>query len=776
MRLVSLHWQSVIARRVPEDAPGVRETQGMNSATPTCHCDSSWHRTPNTVTIWHDNRADPHARGGQAAAVPRHLVIAPTNCMQNTIYIATSEPNSGKTMVALGVMEMLSHQVGRVAYFRPVVRSTPANDPSILLMRSRYRLQADPEAMYGANRETTRALLAADRTSDLIKQILEKVKSLQEEADLVVCEGTSFAGLAPAYEFDLNAEIASNLNAAVLHVATARDKTDSDVRDAVGIAIDQLTEHRCEALAAIVNHVPPERLSTLQAQLQSDGLPCPVFTLPNEPSLDKPTLNEIASAIGATGISGEEAGLATDVQSFVVAAMQLPNFLEHLRPGSLVITPGDRADILVGGLASLASRTLPNIAGFILTGGLSPSAQVMKLVKGLPAVPILGIESDTFETATKVATVPAVLRPENERKITSALGLFETHIDLQQLEARVAAPRQAKTTPLMFEYELLQRARLQKKRIVLPEGSEPRILRAVDVLLRRRVVDVILLGIEAEIRQTAASLGITLNHVEIVDPNASPLLPQFAETYFEMRKHKGITEDAALDRMRDVSYFGTMMVYLGIADGMVSGSIHTTAHTIRPAFEFIKTKPGVGIVSSVFFMCLPDRVLVYGDCAINPDPTAAELAEIALSSADTAAAFGIEPRVAMLSYSTGESGTGVDVDKVREATALARRLRPAIRIEGPIQYDAAVDPDVAKTKLASSEVAGRATVLVFPDLNAGNNAYKAVQRSSGAIAIGPVLQGLRKPVNDLSRGCTVTDIVNTVAITAIQAQTIVNEG
>jgi phosphate acetyltransferase len=541
----------------------------------------------------------------------------------------------------------------------------------------------------------------------------------------------------------------------------------------VRIAIDQLREHRCELLAAIVNHVSPERLASLTAELRNDQLPCPVITLPNEPSLDKPTLREIASALEATQLAGDEAGLASDVQSFIVAAMQLPHFLEHLRAGSLVITPGDRADILVGGLASLASRTLPNIAGFVLTGALTPSPQVMKLVNGLPTVPILAVETDTFETATKAAAVPAVLRPENERKIASALGLFETHVDLHELEARIAAPRQAKLTPLMFEYELLRRARSQPRRIVLPEGTEPRILRAVDVLRRRRVVEVILLGADREIRQTAGSLGINLDEVEILDPTDSSLLAEFARTYFEMRKHKGITEEAALDRMKDVSYFGTMMVAQGLADGMVSGSIHTTAHTIRPAFEFIKTKPGTGIVSSVFFMCLPDRVLVYGDCAINPDPTAAQLAEIAISSAATAAEFGIEPRVALLSYSTGESGTGAEVDKVREATLLARRLRPDLKIEGPIQYDAAVDPDVAKTKLASSDVAGRATVLVFPDLNSGNNAYKAVQRSSGAIAIGPVLQGLRKPVNDLSRGCTVPDIVNTVAITAIQAQSMV---
>jgi phosphate acetyltransferase len=306
---------------------------------------------------------------------------------------------------------------------------------------------------------------------------------------------------------------------------------------------------------------------------------------------------------------------------------------------------------------------------------------------------------------------------------------------------------------------------------VLPEGSEERILRAAEILIRRDVADLILLGNSQEISQKISFLGLHLHQVDIIDPMNSELTERFAGIYVELRRHKGMTVERARDTVTDVSYFGTMMVYDGLADGMVSGAIHTTGETIRPAFEIIRTRPGVSIVSSVFLMCLPDKVLIYGDCAVNPNPDAEDLADIAITSSGTAAAFGIEPRVAMLSYSTGASGKGADVEKVREAVRIARARRPDLKLEGPIQYDAAVDASVARSKLPDSEVAGHATVFIFPDLNTGNNTYKAVQRSAGAVAIGPVLQGLNKPVNDLSRGCTVTDIVNTVTITAIQAQT-----
>jgi phosphate acetyltransferase len=327
-------------------------------------------------------------------------------------------------------------------------------------------------------------------------------------------------------------------------------------------------------------------------------------------------------------------------------------------------------------------------------------------------------------------------------------------------------------TPRMFTYNLVQQARADRRHIVLPEGDEPRILKAAVDLIDRDIVRLTLLGKRESIAQALRDHGIALDlsQVKIIDPAASPELEVYAQAYFEMRRHKGMTLDTARDCLLDGAYFGTMMVYQGHADGMVSGAVHTTQHTIRPALQFIKTRPGFSIVSSVFFMCLEDGVVVYGDCAVNPDPTAQELAEIAISSADTARTFGIEPKVALLSYSTGDSGVGEEVDKVREAARLAQAMRPEMALEGPIQYDAAVDAGVAALKMPGSAVAGHATVFVFPDLNTGNNTYKAVQRETGAIAIGPILQGLRKPVNDLSRGCTVDDIINTVVITAIQSQ------
>jgi phosphate acetyltransferase len=452
--------------------------------------------------------------------------------------------------------------------------------------------------------------------------------------------------------------------------------------------------------------------------------------------------------------------------------MQLAKLLDRLEPGSLVITAGDRADILLGCLASLRSGTCPNLAGILLTGGLELPESIVRLMDGLrlPEFPVISASAGTWACTKTIEEIHPSVRAEDDRKIATTLGLFEENVDLDELENRVRLTRSTIVTPLRFEYELIARAKAKRQRIVLPEGKDERILRAAEILLRRGVADITLLGDPAELRELEGSLGLDLDGAEIIDPQHSELRGEFAKLYAELRSHKGVTEETANDIMADVSYFGTMLVHQGRADGMVSGAAHTTAHTIRPALEFIRTREGVSVVSSVFLMCLEDRVLVYGDCAVNPRPSAEELADIATSSTDTAALFGIEPRVAMLSYSTGESGSGEEVDKVRRATVLARTRRPDLSLEGPIQYDAAVDASVASKKLPESEVAGRATVFIFPDLNTGNNTYKAVQRSAGAVAIGPVLQGLRKPINDLSRGCTVPDIVNTVAVTAIQAQ------
>ena len=455
--------------------------------------------------------------------------------------------------------------------------------------------------------------------------------------------------------------------------------------------------------------------------------------------------------------------------------MELRNFLRRIEHGTLIITPGDRSDVIVACLASVSSVSMPNISGIMLTGGLKPEKPICELIEGFAdMVPIISVKENTFPAARIVDNVHAVILPEDKRKITQALELFEKKVKVEELGKKIITTKTSIVTPKMFEYGLLQKARAYKQHIILPEGEEERILQAAEILLHRDVVDLTLLGIEEKIRAKIARLGLRMDGINIIEPQKSPLFDEYVQTYYDLRKHKGITAEIARDAMSDVTFFGTMMIHKDHADGMVSGAVHTTQHTIRPAFEIIKTKPGVSIVSSVFFMCLADRVLVYGDCAVNPDPDAKRLAEIAVSSAQTARIFGIEPRVAMLSYSTGKSGKGEDVEKVREATVLAQKMSVEmgldLKLEGPIQYDAAVDPDVAKIKLQESEVAGKATVFIFPDLNTGNNTYKAVQRSAGAVAIGPALQGLNKPVNDLSRGCTITDIVNTVAITAIQAQ------
>jgi phosphate acetyltransferase len=576
-----------------------------------------------------------------------------------------------------------------------------------------------------------------------------------------------------AFEFDFNAEVANHLGCPVLIVASGQGKTSDEVVRAARTAHEAFVEQGCLVAATMVNRVAADTREEVVRQLKRTGpVEEPVYVLPEEETLGKPTVREIAGSLGGEPVFGTDRGLNREVRGYKVAAMQLPNFLDHIQEGCLIITPGDRSDVLLGTLATVASQHHPNIAGVLLTGGLAPAPQVKRLIEGVGTwtVPIFRVHTDTYATAMEVTSVRAVIAPDNDRKIATALGVFESNVDIAELENQIAVARSARVTPLMFEYELVERAKADRQHIVLPEGTDERILRASDILLRRGVVEITLLGPEAEIRQKVTSLGLNLQEASIVDPAKSAWLEDHAHCYFELRKHRGITEEAARDTLHDVSYFGAMMVYQDVADGMVSGAAHTTAHTLRPAFEIIRTRPGSSIISSVFFMCLEDRVLVYGDCAVNPNPDPEQLADIAISSATTAAVFGVEPRVAMLSYSTGMSGTGEDVDKVREATRIARERRPDLPIEGPIQYDAAVDASVARMKMPESEVAGHATVFIFPDLNTGNNTYKAVQRSANAVAIGPVVQGLSKPVNDLSRGCTVTDIVNTVAITAIQAQ------
>ncbi len=696
--------------------------------------------------------------------------------MANNLYITSTESRSGKSAICLGIMELLIRNIDRVGFFRPLIRDNngkPDND--IDLISKYFKLDIPYDDMYGCTTSEANELIALGKQDELIERIFSKYNNIKDDYDFVLCEGTDFEGSTSSLEFDINAEVANNLGCPVLLVASANNKTPGETFNAIEATVESLNEKGCKILSIIVNRANPsdekEIINYLEKTYEDAGML--IYSIPNEKYLGNPTIGEIVEILNARVLYGHDQ-LDRHAHNIIVAAMQLRNFLKGIDHGTLVIAPGDRGDVIIACLASVSSVTMPAISGILLTGGLRPEETICKLIEGLSnMVPIISVETDTFNSARMVDNIHAVISPTNTRKITRALELFEKNVSVTDLTEKIIETQTTTVTPKMFEYGLIQKARIQKQHIVLPEGEDERILRAAEILLRRDVVKLSILGNETEIKKKLMRLGLHLDGADIIDIKKNKRYDEYVETYYELRKNKGITREMARDIMSDVSFFGTMMVHKGHADGLVSGAAHTTQATIRPAFEIIKTKPGISLVSSIFFMCMSDRVLVYGDCAVNPEPNAAQLAEIAINSAQTAKIFGINPIVAMLSYSTGESGKGEDVDKVREATKMAKKMAddhyPGLKIEGPIQYDAAVDPEVALLKLPDSEVAGKATVFIFPDLNTGNNTYKAVQRTAGAVAIGPVLQGLKMPVNDLSRGCTVTDIVNTVAITAIQA-------
>ncbi|GAA0980127.1 phosphate acetyltransferase [Acrocarpospora macrocephala] len=680
------------------------------------------------------------------------------------VYVAASDARSNKGAVALGLIELLSRQVGVVGVYRPVVRAG-AEDNLINTARIRFKMDLSYEVCAGVTYEDVHA-----DPEQAIADIVAGYRAVAARCAAVVVIGTDYTDVGAPTEFEFNAQVAANLGTPVLNVVTGLRRTPEEIAAAVELSAKELAEEHTFGIAVVVTRVDPARLGEVAEAVQD--CPTPVWVLPEVARLSAPTVADLLAGCGGTLFLGDEQQLGREVGGLMVGAMTLPNILERLTEGVAVITPADRAAALLPGLlAAHNADTFPALSAIILNGGMLLPEPVLRLLTGMDiSLPVITTPGDTFETATRLSRVEGRFTPDADGKIDTALGLFAAHVDGSALLDRLHVTPATVVTPLMFEYDLLERARADRRHIVLPEGAEPRILRAADILLRRGVADLTLLGDEREIRSQAARLGLDLGEARVLSTFDPELRERFAVEYARLRAHKGITVERARDTVTDVSYFGTLMVGLGLADGMVSGSIHTTAHTIRPSFEIIKTRPGVGVVSSVFFMCLADRVLVYGDCAVVPDPTADQLADIAISSAATAARFGVEPRVALLSYSTGESGAGPEVEKVRAATAMVRELRPDLPVEGPIQYDAAAEPSVARTKMPGSQVAGRATVFVVPDLNTGNNLYKAVQRSAGAVAVGPVLQGLRKPVNDLSRGATVHDIVNTVAITAIQAQ------
>jgi phosphate acetyltransferase len=691
------------------------------------------------------------------------------------LYITSAEGHTGKSTVALGVLETLVRQAGRVGVFRPISRSTTEADYVLDLLLEHATAEVAPEDCVGVTYDRVHS-----DPEGALTDIVARFAAVERHSDAVVILGSDFTDVGSPTELSYNARIAANLGAPVLLVLGGRasdgqaDRTPDDMQHIAELTIQELHSEHAGLLAVVANRADPAKLDQIEhaiaSAVEATGASVPVWAIPEDPFLVAPTVASLLKTTEARLLWGDPELLEREALGVVIAAMSMENVLTRLTEGAIVVAPGDRADVLVGVLLAHASGTFPSLAGVILNGGFELAPQVQRLISGIgSSLPIAMSPLGTFETARRISQSRGRLAADSQRKYDTARALFDEHVDAAELLHLLEVNPSSAVTPLMFEYGLLERARSDPRHIVLPEGLDDRILRAASTLLQRKVARLTILGAEAPIRARAAELGLDLNDAAIIDPFDPVLRQRFAEEYARIRSSKGMTIDQASDTVTDVSYFGTMMVHLGLADGMVSGAQHTTAHTIRPAFEIIKTRPGVSVVSSVFLMALADRVLVYGDCAVIPDPTSDQLADIAISSSETAVQFGIEPRIAMLSYSTGESGTGADVDKVRAATALVRKRRPDLLVEGPLQYDAAADATVAAAKMPGSAVAGRATVFIFPDLNTGNNTYKAVQRSAGAVAIGPVLQGLNKPINDLSRGALVDDIVNTVAITAIQA-------
>jgi phosphate acetyltransferase len=688
-----------------------------------------------------------------------------------SLYIASHQPQAGSLVVNMGLMQVLKSRLHRVAFFRPIVETK--DDSNIALMIKHFELEMQPNECFLYDVEEVENLLTFKGLAYVTEEILREIKYLEQDYDFVLIGGISESLSLVLQSYDINLHLAKNLNAQYVSVINAKNKDGRDVIDIIRADNELIKQMQASHFATFINRLSPHVLEALQhsCPLEKDQESL-LFLMPEIEELDLPTMGEIMQHFDKQLLIGNTAQLDNIIAHSKIAAMQVEHFLDRVKDGDLIIVPGDRADIILAAVMANYSADFPTLSGLILTGALEPSESLLKLLRGLSQfnIPMFCVPTDTFETTMQIQKLQANIRPESDRKLALAFGVFCDNIDKVPILEKLNAGYSDITTPLMFRYMLFERAKLHKKHIVLVESDDERILRASEILLRRNIVDITLLGVKEDVLNHAHNLGINLSGATILNPFTSPLMQQYIDRFYEMRKAKGLHHDAAHDAMQRYTYFATMMVQNGDADAMVSGAVHTTQDTIRPALQIIKTTKETSIVSSLFFMCLDTKVLIYADCAVNLDPTASELAQIAISSAQSAKQFGIEPKIAMLSYSTGSSGQGADVEKVREATKIVKTLRPDLHVDGPIQYDAAIDKEVAMQKLPHGDIAGEANVFIFPDLNTGNNTYKAVQRSSNAIAIGPILQGLNKPINDLSRGCSVADIVNTIAITAIQAQ------
>ncbi|WP_370585912.1 phosphate acetyltransferase [Tessaracoccus sp. MC1756] len=675
-----------------------------------------------------------------------------------SIYLCPTEHCPHLLQFAVGLLDDLGSRHASVGVFRPIVA-----EPTDRVLGALLELAADdgPEPRWGATADEV-----LHNSTAAMAQIIARYADCAQRHDAVLVLGSEYdCSLAPI-EFAWNTRVSANIDVPMVLVVPSGGGAEL-TRERIDVALDEATRNFAQVVGVLAPRGEGQQLSAADL----GELPVPAFVVP-EVTGAVSGLEGALVAIGAEPVAGEgDLAAVTTRRALLIADMSLSNLLPQVRPESLVIFSADRTEIGVGLPLAAATGRFPAAAAAIAAGPwpLDPAVGAFwqRLTPGAPLLRTSSTIEQVYLALGDYERVPAQL---NARQLREARDVFARDADAGQLLRGVrVVGREDVVTPLMFEHRLLEAARAADRHIVLPEGEEERILRAAHRLLDQGICRLTLLGDPGVVRAKAQELDLAIGAAQLIDPATSPLREEFAQSYARLRAQKGVTLEQARETMKDVSYFGTMMVHESLADGMVSGAVHTTAHTIRPALQIIRTRPGITVVSSVFLMCLADRVLVFGDCAVNPNPTPDQVAEIALSSAETARQFGIEPRVAMLSYSTGASGTGPDVEQTVEATRLVRERAPGLPVDGPLQYDAAVEPAVARTKAPESRVAGRATVLVFPDLQTGNNTYKAVQRSAGALAIGPVLQGLNKPVNDLSRGALVSDIVNTVAITAIQA-------
>jgi phosphate acetyltransferase len=710
--------------------------------------------------------------------------------LPTTILVAPAGRRVGLTTACLGLVRALDRQGIRVSFVKPVANREVSQSAELMALGAHIL----PVKSVGIHK--AEELLAAGDDQTLMEHVVDIAGRAGVGADVLVVEGMNpESGIVHASR--VNELMLKALDAELVLVAAPRSKNAMEVADAIAIAArgyEPLPEGR--QVACILNRVcigaagqQAETETIGQAQggcadcegvapfseteaahrkaLQSVKVR-PLAVVPCSNDLAAPRVLDVAQALKARVVFAGE--LRTRRVSDVgLCAANVPNALRAMRPGALIITPGDRSDIMMAAALSVQSGT--PLAGLLLTGGQDPDPRVVRLCRKAldTGLPVLAVDESSYRAATHVAGMNTEIPADDPDRIERTMSYVADHVDVGWVKGFSQAARVPRLSPPAFRHRLIEQARANLQRIVLPEGAEPRTVAAAAIVETRGIAQCVLLGNPDEIREVAAKQGVSLpSSVEIIDPVAAA--PRYVAPLVERRQHKGMTADRATLELQDPIMVGTMMLALGEASGLVSGAIHSTAHTIRPALQIIKTVPGCNLVSSIFFMCLPEQVLVFGDCAVVPNPTAPELADIAIQSADSAIAFGIPARVAMLSYSTGSSGTGEDVEKVKEATRIAKELRPDLALEGPLQYDAAVMPDVARLKAPGSAVAGKATVLIFPDLNTGNVTYKAVQRSANVVSMGPMLQGLAKPVNDLSRGCLVEDIVFTINLTAIQAQ------